>query len=44
LSGLATKSYLSEIANKKKSKIIEISEFQDLIEFSSVDELISKME
>jgi hypothetical protein len=44
LSSLATKSYLQEIAKKKKSKIIEISDFQDLIDFSSVDELITKME
>lgn len=43
VSSLATKSYISEIA-KKKSKIIEITDFQDLIEFSSIDELISKME
>lgn len=44
LSRLATKSYIGELIKKKKSKIFEISEFQDLIDFSSVDELISKME
>jgi hypothetical protein len=44
LSGLATKSYINEIVKKNKSKIIEIAEFQNLIEFSSIDELISKME
>lgn len=44
LSGLATKSYINEIVKKNKSKIIEIDEFQNLIEFSSIDELISKME
>ena len=44
LSGLATKTYMNEIAKKKNSKIIEISEFQDLIEYSSLDELIFKME
>jgi hypothetical protein len=44
MSKLATKSYLDEIAKIKKTKIIEMSEFQNLIEFSSIDELISKME
>ena len=44
MSRLATRSYLSELAKKKKSKIIEITDFQDLNDFSSVDELISKME
>ncbi len=44
LSRLATKSYISEIAKKKNQKIIEITEFQNLIEFSTIDELISKME
>jgi len=44
LSKLATKSYINEIAEKNNSKIIKISEFKDLIEFSSFDELISKME
>lgn len=44
LSGLATKSYINDIALKNDSKIIEICEFQDLIEFSSLEELVSKME
>lgn len=44
LSGLATKGYINEIVKKDKSKIIEISAFQNLIEFSSTDDLISKME
>lgn len=44
LSRLATKSYIIEIAMKKNEKIIEITDFQNLIEFSSIDDLISKME
>ncbi len=44
LSGLATKSQLNEISDKQQSKIIEISEFKNLIEFSSKEDLISKME
>lgn len=44
MSNLATKSYLNQISKKQKSPIIEITEFQDLIEFTSLDELISKME
>jgi hypothetical protein len=44
MSNLATKSYLNQISNKQKSSIIDITEFQDLIEFTSLDELISKME
>lgn len=44
LSKLATESHLKEIAKKKKSLIIEITDFQDLIEFSSINELISRME
>ena len=44
LSGLATKSYINEIVTKKNSKIIEISEFQNLIEFSSIEDLIDKMD
>ena len=44
LSRLATKSYISEIAMKKNEKFIEITDFQNLIEFSSIDDLISKME
>ena len=44
LSRLATKSYIIEIAKKQNEKVIEITDFQNLIDFSSVDELISKME
>lgn len=44
LSGLATKSYINKIAIEKDSKIIEISKFKDLTEFSSIKELIDKME
>lgn len=44
LSGLATKDYIDEIVKKNKSKIIEISAFQNLVEFSSIDELTFKME
>ncbi len=44
LSGLATKSYINEIASKKNSKIIEISDFQNLIDFTSVEDLVYKME
>lgn len=44
LSGLATKSYIIDIAMKKNEKVIEITDFQNLIEFSSIDDLISKME
>lgn len=44
LSGLATKGFINEILKKSKSKNIEISEFQNLIEFSSIDDLIFKME
>ena len=44
LSGLATKSYINEIASKKNSKIIEISDFQNLIDFTSVEDLVDKME
>lgn len=43
ISGLATKSYINEIA-KNKSKTFEISEFHALFGFSSVEELISRME
>jgi hypothetical protein len=44
LSGLATKSYINEVASKKNSKIIEISEFQNLLDFTSVENLVDKME
>ena len=44
LSRLATKSYIIEIAMKKNEKVIEITDFQNLIEFSSIDDLISKLE
>ena len=44
LSGLATKSYISDVASKKNSKIIEISEFHNLIDFTSVENLVDKME
>lgn len=44
ISNLAPKSYLNTISKKQKSSIVEITEFQDLIEFSSLDELISKLE
>ena len=44
LSRLATKSCIIEIAKKQNEKVIEITDFQNLIDFSSVDELISKME
>lgn len=44
LSRLATKSYIIDIAMKKNEKVIEITDFQNLIEFSSIDDLISKME
>lgn len=44
LSKLATESYIKEIAKKKKTSIIEITDFQYLIEFSSIDELIFNME
>ena len=44
LSRLATKSYIIEILMKKNEKIIEITDFQNLTEFSSIDDLISKME
>lgn len=44
MSNLATKSYLNQISKNQKSSIINITEFQDLIEFTSLDELISKME
>jgi hypothetical protein len=44
ISRLATKSYIIEKAKEKNEKIIEISDFKNLIEFSSIDELISKME
>lgn len=44
LSGLATKSYINELAINNNSKFIEVTEFQNLISFSSVEELISKLE
>lgn len=44
LSGLATKNYINKILREKESTVIEISEFQNLIEFSTIDELINKME
>lgn len=44
LSGLATKGHINDIIAKNKSKIIEITDFKNLIEFSSIDELILKME
>lgn len=44
LSRLATKSYITDIAMGKNEKVIEITDFQNLIEFSSIDDLISKME
>lgn len=40
VSGLATKKKLKEIAKKQKSKIIEITEFSEFIDYSSIDELI----
>ena len=44
VSRLATKSYISDITTKKNEKVIEITDFQNLLEFSSIDDLISKME
>jgi len=44
LSGLATKSLLYELVKKNNSKIIEIAEFKNLIVFSTIDQLILKME
>jgi hypothetical protein len=41
---LITQSYLNTISKIQKSTIVEITEFKDLIEFSSLDELISKLE
>jgi hypothetical protein len=43
-SRLATKSYIIDIAMKKNEKFIEITDFQNLIEFSSIDDLASKIE
>jgi hypothetical protein len=44
LSRLATKSYIINLAKNKNEKVIEITDFENLLEFSSIDELISKME
>lgn len=44
LSRLATKSYITKLAKEKNEEIFEITEFQNLLEFSSIEDLISKME
>lgn len=44
VSGLATKSMLDVVVAEKNSKIIEYTDFKGLLEYSSVDDLILKLE
>lgn len=44
VSGLASKSFLTEISNEKKGKIYDFDYFQDLNVFSSLDDLIENMD
>lgn len=44
VSGLATRSRIDEQFAEKNSKIIEFSDFESLLDYSSADDLVAKME
>lgn len=44
VSGLATSSKMKEIMIKQNSKVIEVNDFKELINYSTVDELLIKMD